>query len=179
MLVGNEGEEGKIAYVPESPWKSQTLSWQTLATSLSIQLFFFFSLSLSREREQNLVDVSDIFYFFFLLGPWTRAGRGKGEGEGGGGSVFIEKSRGGVFQDGRGRGAGRVSAENWRNLGGGGAKYFFRVRNVHQEKGGFVKGQFRRMCPRSGFGGPCVLMLALELWINSCDFLDKVGQGRV
>ena len=76
------------------------------------------------------MDVSDIFNFFFCL-------LGKGEGgveapEGGGGSVSLLKSPGGGLQDGRGRGAGRVSAANLGIGGGGGPKYFFRGRNVHQ-----------------------------------------------
>ena len=78
------------------------------------------------------VDVPDIFYFFC-------SGRGKGESEapGGGGDLFfIEKCQGGAFQDGRGRGAGRVSAASWGILGGrvyGGLSFFFcRGRNGHQ-----------------------------------------------
>ena len=64
----------------------------------------------------NLVDVSDIFIFFLL-----------GEGEGGVRGArrrrdwFLMENprRGGGSRRGRGRGAGRMSAANWR-LGGGG-----------------------------------------------------------
>ena len=73
----------------------------------------------------------DIFLNFF----WS--GRGKGESEalgGGGGSVFFWKSqRGGAFQDGRGRGAGRVSTASWRIWGEGRLNIFVRGRNFHQD----------------------------------------------
>ena len=76
------------------------------------------------------MDVSDIFYFFLL-------GEGKGESEapggGEGGRYFIENPRGGSpggWGQGGGR-AGRVFAENLG--GGGGANFFFRGRNAHQE----------------------------------------------
>ena len=51
---------------------------------------------------------------------------------GAGGSVFYWKSQegGGVSRRGRGRGTGRVELGNF--FGGGGAKHFFRGRNVHQ-----------------------------------------------
>ena len=72
-----------------------------------------------------------IFFIFFC------SGRGKGESEasgGGGVSIFIENARGGRGSPGGGggRGAGRVSAVNW-GIWGGGTKYFFRGRNVHQD----------------------------------------------
>ena len=67
-----------------------------------------------------------IFLIFFC------SGRGKWESEaaGGGGGVrfFIEIPRrgGGRFpQEGKGRGAGKVSAANWGTWGGGGSKYCF------------------------------------------------------
>ena len=57
-------------------------------------------------------------YFLFPLGE----GEGGVEApEGGGGSVFLLKSPGrGGLQEGRGRGAGRVSAANWGIFWGGG-----------------------------------------------------------
>ena len=69
------------------------------------------------------MDVSDIFYFFC-------SGEGKGEsGATWGGVGFLLKipRGGGVSQEGvgGGEGAGRVSAGDLGNLGGGGAKYFF------------------------------------------------------
>ena len=68
-----------------------------------------------------------IFYFFL-------SGEGKGKSEalgGGGGRLFIENPRRGGFCTEGGRGAGRVSAANWR-IWGGGLNFFFRGRNVHQ-----------------------------------------------
>ena len=47
------------------------------------------------------------------------------EAPGGGGIFLLKIPGGGVSRRGRGRGAGRVSAVNWRIWGGGGAKYFF------------------------------------------------------
>ena len=63
------------------------------------------------------MDVSDIFIFFC-------SGKGKGESgaAGRGGSVCIENPRRGGGVQG---GAGRVSAGNLGELGGGGAKFFF------------------------------------------------------
>ena len=76
-----------------------------------------------------LVDVSDIFYFF-LFGKGE--GRVRGAGGGGGGSIFHWKSQEGVgVPGGEGpRGREGVCGE-LGNLGG--AKYFFRGRNVHQD----------------------------------------------
>ena len=79
---------------------------------------------------QNLVDVSDIFKFF------SARGRGRGSPrrqEGWGIGSFAKIPGGGGGFPGGGAGAGRVSAANWGILGAG-AKYFFRGRNVHQEK---------------------------------------------
>ena len=76
-----------------------------------------------------LVDVSDIFYFFFLLGEGAGGARGAG---GGGGRFFMENPRSGRSPGWVGagvRGARRVFVGN---CGGGGAKYFFRGRNVHR-----------------------------------------------
>ena len=94
---------------------------------------------------KNSVEVSDIFYFFC-------SGEGKGGPgrQGAGGAGFLLKSPGGGGGSptgGRGaRGAGRVSVGNWG--GGVEAKYFFRGRNVHQEKAVFLsrvgKIAFRR-----------------------------------
>ena len=80
-----------------------------------------------------LVDVSDIFYFF-LLGEGEGGVRGAGRRGGGGGRgrFFIENStRGGSPGGGGPRGREGVCSKlgNW---GEGGAKYFFRGRNVHQ-----------------------------------------------
>ena len=84
----------------------------------------------SKPRNAYLVDVSDIFYFF------SARGRGKGESKAprrGVRSLIKETQEGGWgLQDGRGRGAVRVCGELGNFLGGGGAKYFFRGRNVHQ-----------------------------------------------
>ena len=71
----------------------------------------------------SLVD-ADIFYFF-LLGGGEGGVRGAGRW---GDRFFIENPR---------RGGGwapreRVSAANWGIFLGGGPKYFFRGRNVHQ-----------------------------------------------
>ena len=77
------------------------------------------------------MDTSDIFKFF-LLGEVEGGVRGAGKRD----CFAIEIPRGegggGFSRRGRGRGAGKVSAANWGI--GGGAKYFFRGRNVHQEK---------------------------------------------
>ena len=71
---------------------------------------------------------SDIFYFFLLRG----GGRGSSRRRGVGGRFFIENPRRGGLQEGEGpRGRGDVWA-HW-GIWGGGAKYFFRGRNVHQE----------------------------------------------
>ena len=80
-----------------------------------------------------LVDVSDFFF-----SAWEGEGgvRGAGRRGGGGGigfSLKIPRGGGGALQDGRGQGAGRVSAANWVFWGGGGGtNIFFRGRNVHQ-----------------------------------------------
>ena len=65
------------------------------------------------------MDVSD--FFFFLLGEGEGESEAPGR-EGGGDRFFIENPRrgGGASRRGRGRGAGRVSAANWGNFGGGG-----------------------------------------------------------
>ena len=77
-----------------------------------------------------LVDASGIFYFF-LLGEGE--GGVRGDGRGGGIGFLLQIPGGGGVSGGRGgRGAGRVSAANWGIWGGGGPKYFFRGRNVHQ-----------------------------------------------
>ena len=75
-----------------------------------------------------LVDVLDIFYFFLL-----------GEGEGGvrrdregGGVGFLLKIPGGGGLPRGGEGAGRESAGNSGELGGGGLNIFFRGRNARQ-----------------------------------------------
>ena len=71
-----------------------------------------------------------MFYFFSAWGggrgsPRRREGREE--------SRFLLKiPGGGGLQEGRGGGAGRVSAANLGIWEGGGAKYFFRGRNVHQ-----------------------------------------------
>ena len=77
-----------------------------------------------------LVDVSDVYIFFILgEGNWESEAP-----EGGGGIDFLSKiPEGGGSPGRRGRGAGRVSAANWGNLGGG-LNIVFRGRNVHQEK---------------------------------------------
>ena len=64
-------------------------------------------------------------YFYFFCSGREGGVRGAGRG-GGGGRFFIDNSKrgGGGLQDGRGRGAGRVSAAKWGTWGGGG-KYFF------------------------------------------------------
>ena len=72
-----------------------------------------------------------IFFYFFC------SGRGKGESEesgGGLGSIFIENPRrgGGVLQEGEGLRAREGVCSELGN--GGGAKYFLRGRNVHQDK---------------------------------------------
>ena len=68
-----------------------------------------------------MVDVSDIFYFFLL---WEGEGGVRGARSAGGVRCFSENPRrGGVFQRGRGRGAGRVELGNF--LGGGGGLIFF------------------------------------------------------
>ena len=68
------------------------------------------------------------YFLFFLCSRW-----GKEESEApGGGLIFIENPRRGVSRRERGRGAGRVSAANW-GIGGRGAKYSFRGRNVQRE----------------------------------------------
>ena len=74
-----------------------------------------------------LADVSDIFHFF-------SSGREKGEAEARGRIRFsIENPKGGgVLQDGKGRGAGRVCGELGIFWGRGWAKCFFGGRNVHQ-----------------------------------------------
>ena len=73
------------------------------------------------------------FGFFFLVGEGERGVRGARRGVGVG-RFFIDKPRGG-FQEG-GRRAGSVCVCVVRRIGeffwGGGAKYFFRGRNVHQ-----------------------------------------------
>ena len=76
---------------------------------------------------------SNIFYFF-LLGEGEGGVRGARSGGRGGGRFSIENPRRGSLQDGRGRGAGRVSAANWGIFGGGGLSIFFGGRNVNQEK---------------------------------------------
>ena len=69
-------------------------------------------------------------YFLFF------SARGGGRGSPGrrerGGSIFIENPRRGGLQEGRGQGAGRVSAANLGIGGGGGLNIFFRGRSVHQ-----------------------------------------------
>ena len=65
------------------------------------------------------------FRIFFIF---SCSGRGKRESEaaeGGGVRFFIENPRRGVPRRERGRGAGRVSAENW-GICGGGLNIFFR-----------------------------------------------------
>ena len=59
------------------------------------------------------MDISDILIFFC-------SGRGNGESEapGGGKSVFNWNSQEGGEESKRGRGAGRLSAANWRIWGG-------------------------------------------------------------
>ena len=78
------------------------------------------------------MDVSDIFYFFSVRGGWRGSPRCQQRG-----SVLLLKIPGGrgVFREGGGgRGAGRgVCGELGNFGGGGGAKYFFRGRNVHQD----------------------------------------------
>ena len=91
-----------------------------------------------------LVDVSDIFYFF-LLGEGEGRVRGAGRG---GGLIFIENPRrGGGLQEGRGRGAGRVSAANWGIWRGGAKFFFFRGRNVHQVLIPFDSQTAGELCP--------------------------------
>ena len=71
----------------------------------------------------------DIFYFFS-----SKRGKGVRGAGGGGGSLFIENPRRGVLQEGEGpRGQEGVCGE-LGNGGGGGLIFFFRGRNVHQEK---------------------------------------------
>ena len=76
----------------------------------------------------NLADVSDIFYFFSARG----GGRGSPRPPGGGGVDFLLKipegggSPGGEGAEGPGGCLRRIG-----DFGGGGAKYFFRGRNVH------------------------------------------------
>ena len=68
------------------------------------------------------MDVSDILYFF-LVGEGEGGVRGARRGRG---RFLIENPRRvGGFQEGEGRGAGRVSAANWEIFLGRGAKYFF------------------------------------------------------
>ena len=59
-------------------------------------------------------------------------GKGGVRGAGGRGFGFVLKipRGGGGVQKGEGRGAGRVSAANWRIFGG--ANFFYGGRNVHQ-----------------------------------------------
>ena len=69
---------------------------------------------------------SVIKYRIFLIFFGSGEGRGRPRRREEGGRVFYWKSQEcgrGVLQDGRGRGAGRVSAANWGIWGG--AKYFF------------------------------------------------------
>ena len=79
----------------------------------------------------SLGDVSDIFYFLCAgeggSGCLGRRERGRFD-------FLLKIPGGGGFRGGgRGRGAGRVSAANGEfGGGGGGAKCFFRGRNVHQ-----------------------------------------------
>ena len=71
-----------------------------------------------------------IFFIFSARGGGRESPRRR---EGGGGEVLLKIPGGGGLQDGRGRGAGRVSVANWGIFWGGEAKYFFfRGRNVHQ-----------------------------------------------
>ena len=71
------------------------------------------------------------FLIFFLVGEGEEGVRGAG-GRGGGGSVFYWKSQG-VLQEGEGpRGCLRRIGDFFLGPGGG-AKYFFRGRNVHQD----------------------------------------------
>ena len=77
-----------------------------------------------------LVDVLETSIFS------ARGGEGRVQGTVGGGGVdllyWTSQEGGGVPGGGGGRGAGRVSAAPSLGNGGGGAKYFFRGRNVHK-----------------------------------------------
>ena len=66
-----------------------------------------------------LVDVSDFFNLFSARGGGMGSPRPspRRQDGGGGGSVLLKIPRGRAFQDGRGRGAGRVSAASWGILG--------------------------------------------------------------
>ena len=82
-----------------------------------------------------MVDVSDIFYFFSARG----GGRGSPRlWEGGRDRFLIENPRrGGVSRTEDGRGLQRIG-----ELGGVGAKYFFRGQNVHQVISVIIPGNF-------------------------------------
>ena len=72
-----------------------------------------------------LVDVSDSFYLARGEGGVRGAGGGRGAW------FFLENPGGGVSRRGGAEGLGG-SLQRIGELGGGGAKYFFRGRNAHQ-----------------------------------------------
>ena len=81
--------------------------------------------ALFRISPDSLVDVS----VFFVFSSAPGRGRGSPGRQGGGGVGFLLKLPGGrgclPGGGGRGLGAGRVSAGNLGDWGGGGARYFF------------------------------------------------------
>ena len=104
--------------------------WELLVGKLPIPLPMFYYFELIREVLANTLYksllpwwTSRIFSIFFCSG--RRKGESEAPGGGGGSRFLIENPRRGGLQEGRGGGAGRVSAANFWELGGGGAKYFF------------------------------------------------------
>ena len=59
-------------------------------------------------------------YFSFFSARGGEGGSLRPPGRGGGGAIFKLKIPEGGLPEGRGRGAGRVSAANWGFFGGGG-----------------------------------------------------------
>ena len=85
-------------------------------------LFLFLGLLRAPTRNSPERVRDTIWTFPEKSGKLLREGEGQSEAPGGGGDLFFIENprRGGGFQDGRGRRAGRASAANWGSLGGGG-----------------------------------------------------------
>ena len=97
----------------------------------------FFNAKFQGKHEKNIHKIlleSRQSNISFLLG---RGGSPRHREGWGGGGVYWKSRQGGC----PGRGAGRVSAVNWRILwGGGGLNIFFRGRNVHQALERYFQG---------------------------------------